>query len=113
MEHLKEFNQGTFIKVWGSCRETNKQKDCQGLVSVRPVMPLGLGSWGLSNRIGGGCDCPGAQLALQVPWRGTERMKSSRGLNACVHPTPPMPMLEPNAQSDGVRRWGLWDVTRP
>ena len=85
MEHLKEFNQGTFIKVWGSCRETNKQKDCQGLVSVRPVMPLGLGSWGLSNRIGGGCDCPGAQLALQVPWRGTERMKSSRGLNACVH----------------------------
>jgi hypothetical protein len=36
----------------------------------------------------------------------------ARGLNACALP-PPSHMLKPNSQGDGIRSWGLWDVTGP
>lgn len=32
------------------------------------------------------------------------------GLNACVPAQ--APMLNPNAQYDGIRKWGLWEVMR-
>ena len=47
---------------------------------------------------------------LQRAGRKHGWLRRCYGLNACV--SPQIPVLSPNPQGDGVRRWGLWEVMR-
>lgn len=54
MEHVREFNKGTFIKVWAGCRETNKSGTCKnraGDALALEVRALFMVAWGQSSHM--------------------------------------------------------------